>query len=60
MIIQYKVRENYPPLKVEDNATLFFYLQLKKKEPDLTKFPLCITIEKKEFLEINFNNNMLQ
>ena len=60
MIIQYKVRENYPPLKVEDNATHFFYLQLKKKEPDLIQFPLCITVEKKKFLEKSFNNNILQ
>ena len=36
MIIQYKLRENYPPLKIKDNVTLFFYLQLKKKVSDFT------------------------
>ena len=57
MVIQYKVRKNYPPLKIEDNATLFFYLQLKKKEHDFTKFPLCIIIHRMEFPQISFNNN---
>ena len=26
MVIKYKVKKNYPLLKIEDNATLFFYL----------------------------------
>ena len=57
MIIQYKVRDNYPPLKIQDDATLFFYLQLKKKESDFTKFSLCINIVNKKFQDTSFNNN---
>ena len=61
MIIQYKVKDAYPPLKIRDDGTLLFYLQLKMKESDFTKFPLCISVVDRSFQDNTFNNNnMLQ
>ena len=61
MIIQYKIKDGYPPLNIRDDATLLFYLQLKMKESDFIKFPICISVVDKSFQDNTFNNNnMLQ
>ncbi|GER24498.1 adenylosuccinate synthetase [Striga asiatica] len=48
LIIKYQVKEAYPSVEIETDSSLKFYLELKQREPDFTKFPLCITITRKE------------
>ncbi|KAK1369177.1 hypothetical protein POM88_035269 [Heracleum sosnowskyi] len=43
--IEYQVRDDYPPFNIVDDSQLLFYLELKKKEPDFTRYPLCLTNE---------------
>ncbi|XP_062109477.1 uncharacterized protein LOC133820932 [Humulus lupulus] len=45
LTIQYQVKDGYPPLKIVDDSQLKFYIELKKKETNITKYPLCLTIE---------------
>ncbi|XP_062110831.1 uncharacterized protein LOC133822494 [Humulus lupulus] len=45
LTIQYQVKDGYPPLKIVDDSQLKFYIELKKKETNFTKYPLCLTIE---------------
>ena len=42
MQLQYQVKDDYPPLKIVDDASLLFYLQLKMNESDFTRYPLCV------------------
>ncbi|XP_062075859.1 uncharacterized protein LOC133779985 [Humulus lupulus] len=41
----YQVKDGYPPLKIVDDSQLKFYIELKKKETNFKKYPLCLTIE---------------
>ena len=43
--ISYKVKKEYPALKIEDDSSLLFYIELKNKEPECTKYPLCISLQ---------------
>ena len=52
--ISYKVKEEYPALKIEDDFSLLFYIELKNKKPECTKYPLCISLQKKN------DSNILQ
>ncbi|KAK6151822.1 hypothetical protein DH2020_014457 [Rehmannia glutinosa] len=45
MQIRYKLTETLPPLKIESDYNLKFYLEVKSKETDWMKFPLCIYIQ---------------
>ncbi|KAK6123079.1 hypothetical protein DH2020_043182 [Rehmannia glutinosa] len=45
MHIRYKLTETLPPLKIESDYNLKFYLEVKNKETDWMKFPLCIDIQ---------------
>ncbi|XP_050222648.2 uncharacterized protein LOC126672736 [Mercurialis annua] len=42
--IKYQVKIHYPPLKIIDNSSFRFYLEIKKKELDFTMYPLCIVV----------------
>ncbi|XP_055961863.1 uncharacterized protein LOC126681856 [Mercurialis annua] len=57
--IKYQVKSNYPPMKITDNVSLSFYLELKKNTADCMMYPLCISFESsgKElaFFETTFN-----
>ncbi|KAK6152938.1 hypothetical protein DH2020_012577 [Rehmannia glutinosa] len=45
MQIRYKLTETLPPLKIESDYNLKFYMEVKSKEMDWMKFPLCIDIQ---------------
>ena len=42
--IKYKIQEDYPPFDIKNDQNLSFYIELKKKEYNVMKYPLCITI----------------
>ena len=42
--IEYQVRDSYPPFDIANDCQLMFYIELKKKELDFTRYPLCLTI----------------
>ncbi|KAL2463601.1 zinc finger protein [Forsythia ovata] len=42
--IQYQIMTNGPLVQV-CNSSLHFYIEIKKDDPNLTKFPLCVNIE---------------
>ncbi|XP_050229196.1 uncharacterized protein LOC126678336 [Mercurialis annua] len=46
--IKFLIRDNYPPMKIEDEGSLRFYLELKKNENNFTKYPICVVINKIE------------
>ena len=54
--IEYQVREGYPTFKIVDDSQLMFYLNLKKKETDFTKYPLCLTTEINSIRQSFFSN----
>ncbi|KAF4357717.1 hypothetical protein F8388_025720 [Cannabis sativa] len=43
--VQYQVSPGSPPITILTDGGVLFYLELKKKDPVLTGFPLCITVE---------------
>lgn len=43
--IEYQVKDGYPPFHIVDDSQLIFYIEFKKKDPDFTKYPLCLTNE---------------
>ncbi|XP_050232912.2 uncharacterized protein LOC126681415 [Mercurialis annua] len=50
--IQYLVSDDYPPIKIKDEGSLRFYIQLKRSEMNFTKYPICIILNKPiRFLE---------
>ena len=42
MTLQYQVDRGLPPVKIENDNAVEFYVELKKRDATLTKFPLCI------------------
>ncbi|KAL2488920.1 uncharacterized protein Fot_42212 [Forsythia ovata] len=44
--IQYQVLANGPLIWTCNDSSLSFYIHVKKNECDLTKFPLCVDLEK--------------
>ncbi|XP_050222827.1 uncharacterized protein LOC126672920 [Mercurialis annua] len=42
--IKYQVKIQYLPLKISDDSSFRFYLEIKKKEIDFTMYPLCIVV----------------
>ncbi|XP_050233390.2 uncharacterized protein LOC126681878 [Mercurialis annua] len=42
--IKYQVKIQYPALKISDDSSFRFYLEIKKKEIDFTMYPLCIVV----------------
>ncbi|XP_055961845.1 uncharacterized protein LOC130015536 [Mercurialis annua] len=56
--VKYQVKNEYPPLKIQDNVTLFFYKELKKQDGDCTKYPLCISFAKSQ-RDVNFFDSTL-
>ncbi|XP_050223969.1 uncharacterized protein LOC126673758 [Mercurialis annua] len=42
--IKYQVKTEYPPLKIIDDSSFKFYLEIKKKQTDFTMYPLCIIV----------------
>ncbi|XP_050211429.1 uncharacterized protein LOC126661618 [Mercurialis annua] len=47
--IQYLISEDYPPIKIRDDASLRFYMELKKKENNFTKYPICVIFNEAEY-----------
>ncbi|XP_050211461.1 uncharacterized protein LOC126661650 [Mercurialis annua] len=47
MQIKYQVKEDYPPIIIQDDDALNFYFKMKGKSSDPTHFPICIEIEQK-------------
>ncbi|XP_062088985.1 uncharacterized protein LOC133795549 [Humulus lupulus] len=45
-----------PTFKIVDDSQLMFYMDLKKKETDLTKYPLCLTTEINSIRQSFFSN----
>ncbi|XP_055960222.1 uncharacterized protein LOC130014995 [Mercurialis annua] len=48
MEIRFQLESNYQTLEIEDNVSLQFYIEMKKDEPRVTSFPLCVTTRKFE------------
>ncbi|KAM6587977.1 hypothetical protein CsatA_010582 [Cannabis sativa] len=42
--LKYQVKEGYQPLRIKDDQSLHFYIQLKLKDPDFTTYPLCVNV----------------
>ncbi|XP_050207758.1 uncharacterized protein LOC126657158 [Mercurialis annua] len=42
--VKYQVKIQYPPLKIIDDSSFKFYLEIKKKELNFTMYPLCIMV----------------
>ncbi|XP_060959254.1 uncharacterized protein LOC133030506 [Cannabis sativa] len=40
--IQYQAKEGIPPIKICNDRSLYFYLELKMKETYFTTYPLCV------------------
>ncbi|XP_050207457.1 uncharacterized protein LOC126656877 [Mercurialis annua] len=62
--IQYLISDDYPPVKIADERSLRFYIQLKKSELNFTRYPICIILNKSaSFLETSSseaaNNSLL-
>ncbi|KAL2522223.1 uncharacterized protein Fot_26146 [Forsythia ovata] len=51
--IQYQVMENGPLIEICSDSSVYFYIQVKKTESNLTKFPLCVDVEKVVCIEKN-------
>ncbi|XP_055959564.1 uncharacterized protein LOC130014778 [Mercurialis annua] len=47
LVIKYKISDDCPPISIEDDAGLTFYKELKRKDNDITKYRICVTLEKK-------------
>ncbi|KAL2559956.1 zinc finger protein [Forsythia ovata] len=43
--IQYQITKNGPPVAVCSDSSLYFFIEVKKNDRDMTKFPLCVEIE---------------
>ncbi|CAA0823119.1 Unknown protein [Striga hermonthica] len=43
--LKYQVRDGYPAIKIDDDQSLGFYMDLKSREVDYTKFPVCVIKE---------------
>lgn len=53
--IKYSMKQNYTPMKIYNDRSLRWYLNLKRKSC-FTDFPLCITLNKKSCDEILSNS----
>ncbi|XP_060974213.1 uncharacterized protein LOC133039355 [Cannabis sativa] len=42
--LKYQVKEGYQPLRIKDDQSLHFYIQLKAKDPDFTTYPMCVNV----------------
>lgn len=42
--IQYQVNKSMPLMRISNNNSVSFYLELKKKDRDVRKFPLCVDV----------------
>ncbi|KAM6594276.1 hypothetical protein CsatA_001979 [Cannabis sativa] len=42
--LKYQVKEGYQPLRIKDDQSLHFYIQLKLKDPDFTTYPMCVNV----------------
>ncbi|KAL2500678.1 uncharacterized protein Fot_34526 [Forsythia ovata] len=51
--IQYQVMDNGPLIEICSDSSVYFYIQVKKTESNLTKFPLCVDVEKVVCIEDN-------
>ncbi|KAL2502978.1 uncharacterized protein Fot_36826 [Forsythia ovata] len=51
--VQYQVLANGPLIQIDTDSSLYFYIQVKQGETNLTNYPLCVDIEK---LDTNENN----
>ena len=63
--VEYQTREGSPRIRILSDYDVLFYLELKKKDKDLTSFPLCVTEDKElELMDTRFgisneaSNNM--
>ncbi|KAH0653220.1 hypothetical protein KY289_030898 [Solanum tuberosum] len=54
--IKYSVKQNYTPMKIYNDRSLRWYLDLKRKS-SFTDFPLCITLKEKNCDGILSNSN---
>ncbi|GER28378.1 two-component response regulator ARR2 [Striga asiatica] len=43
--LKYAVKEGYPPMSIYDDNSLAFYTELKSREADYAKFPICVVVE---------------
>ncbi|XP_050206468.2 guanine nucleotide-binding protein-like NSN1 [Mercurialis annua] len=48
MEIKYQLESNHQTLEVEDDDSLGFYLELKRRDSSVTKFPLCISTKQSD------------
>ncbi|KAM6569843.1 hypothetical protein CsatB_017828 [Cannabis sativa] len=42
--LKYQVKEGYQPLRIKDDQSLHFYIQLKLKDPDFKTYPMCVNV----------------
>ena len=55
--IMYKIQEDYPAFNIENDFNLSFYIELKRKETNVMKYPLCLTIVAKDHLLNQIEDN---
>ena len=48
--VEYQTREGSPRIRILSDYDVLFDLELKKKDKDLTSFPLCVTEDKELML----------
>ncbi|KAL2538555.1 Uncharacterized protein Fot_19946 [Forsythia ovata] len=53
LTVQYQIIASGPLIEINTDSSLYFYIQVKQGETDLTKFPLCVDIEKVNRNDIN-------
>ncbi|KAL2537664.1 uncharacterized protein Fot_19055 [Forsythia ovata] len=51
--IHYQVMENGSLIEICSDSSVYFYIQVKNTESNLTKFPLCVDVEKVVCIEDN-------
>lgn len=43
VIIEYQVKDGYPAFKINDDQNVCFYIELKRRDSEITTYPLSIT-----------------
>ena len=56
LIIEYQAKDGYPLFTIVDDNHLLFYIELKKREPDFSKYHLSLTV-KVSYMQTSSNSN---
>ena len=58
--LQYQVDQGFPPMNLDNDSTIKFYVELKKRDSTLTRFPLHITNNVDSMYEHHVSTSMNQ